>query len=125
MSAARDHCAQAHMVEAPAAQPLPQPQPEPQLQPQLQPQPQPQPQPHADAHADAHAVAQARVVAQHAKTKQAQAEYRRLQLHFAQLQQHGRVKGPPRQCPSSAVAPPQGTPVGSGQLPGREVGRPV
>ena len=43
----------------------------------------PQPQPQTDA--------QARAVAQHAKAKQAQLEYRRLQYHFAQLQQHGRV----------------------------------
>ena len=43
----------------------------------------PQPQPQTDA--------KARAVAQHAKAKQAQEEYRRLQYHFAQLQQHGRV----------------------------------
>ena len=43
----------------------------------------PQPQPLTDA--------QARAVAQHAKAKQAQDEYRRLQYHFAQLQQRGRV----------------------------------
>ena len=72
---------QACNAEAAAAQPLPQPQ---QQQPQ---QSQPQPQPQSDA--------QARVTAQHAKAKQAQAEYERLQHHFAQLQQHGKVKGPP------------------------------
>ena len=94
---------QACKAEAAAAQPLSQPQPQP--QPQLQPQPQSQ------------ADAQARATAQHAKAKEAQAEYHRLQHHFAQLQQHGRVKGPPWQCQSSApVAPPQGTPAGSGQL---------
>ena len=70
----------------------------------------------AHAQAQAQADAQARAAAQHAKAKQAQAEYHRLQHHFAQLQQHGRVKGPPWQCPSLAVAPPQVTPVGSGQL---------
>ena len=43
----------------------------------------PQPQPQTDA--------RARAAAQHAKAKQAQLEYRRLQYHFAQLQQHGRV----------------------------------
>ena len=59
----------------------------------------------AQAQAQAQARARARAVAQHAKAKQAQAEYQRLQHHFAQLQQHGRVIGPP-QCLSSAVAPP-------------------
>ena len=101
---------QACKAEAAEAQPLPQSQPLPQLlpQPQSLPQPQPQPQPLSDAHA--------RVAAQHAKAKEAQAEYERLQHHFAQLQQHDRVKGPPWQCQSSAIAPPQGTPIGSKQL---------
>jgi hypothetical protein len=44
----------------------------------------------AQAQAEAQAEAQARVAAQHAKVKQALAEYRHLQL-----QQHGRVKAPP------------------------------
>ena len=69
---------QACNAEAAVAQPLPQPQPQPQPQ---------QSQPQSDA--------QARATAQHAKAKQAQAEYERLQHHFAQLQQHGKVKGPP------------------------------
>jgi hypothetical protein len=66
------------------ARPLPQPQP----QPRLQSQPQSQPQPEADA--------RARADAQHAKAKHAQTEFRRLQHHFAKLQQHGRVKSPGR-----------------------------
>ena len=74
---------QACKAEAAVAQLLPQSQP----LPQSLPQPQPQPQPLSDAHA--------RVAAQHAKAKHAQAEYERLQRHFAQLQQQGRVKGPP------------------------------
>ena len=84
---------QACKAEAAAAQPLPQPQP----QPLSQPQPKSQLQQQADA--------QARAAAQHAKAKQAQAEYRRLQHHFVQLQQHGRIKGPPWQCPGSVPAP--------------------
>ena len=47
--------------------------------------------------------------AQHAKAKQAQAEYERLQHHFAQIQQRNRLKGPTWQCLSLAVAAPQGT----------------
>ena len=74
---------QACNAEAAVVQLLPQSQP----LPQLLPQPQPQPQPLSDAHA--------RVAAQHAKAKQAQAEYERLQRHFAQIQQQGRVKVPP------------------------------
>ena len=66
-----------------------------QAQSQAQAQPQPQAQSQADAQAQAQADAQARAAAQHAKAKQAQEEYQRLQHHFAQLQQHGRVKGPP------------------------------
>ena len=77
---------QACKAEAAVAQLLPQSQPLPQSLPQSLPQPQ-QPQPLSDAHA--------RVAAQHAKAKQAQAEYERLQRHFAQLQQQGRVKVPP------------------------------
>ena len=73
---------QACKAEAAVAQLLPQSQPLPQSLPQPQ-----QPQPLSDAHA--------RVAAQHAKAKQAQAEYERLQRHFAQLQQQGRVKVPP------------------------------
>ena len=84
---------QACKAEAAAAQPLPQPQP----QPLSQPQPKSQLQQQADA--------QARAAAQHAKAKQAQAEYRRLQHHFVQQQQHGRIKGPPWQCPGSVPAP--------------------
>ena len=94
---------QACKVGAAAAQPLPQPQPPPQPQPLTQPHPQPKPL----------SDAQARVAAQHAKAKQAQAEYERLQHYFAQLQQNGKVKGPPWQFP--AVAPPQGITDGSGQ----------
>ena len=75
---------QARKAEARAALPLPQPQP----QPRLQSQPQSQPQPEADA--------RARADAQHAKAKHAQTEFRRLQHHFAKLQQHGRVKSPGR-----------------------------
>ena len=75
---------QARKAEAPAALPLPQPQP----QPRLQSQPQSQPQPEADA--------RARADAQHAKAKHAQTEFRRLQHHFTQLQQHDRVKSPGR-----------------------------
>ena len=80
---------QACKAEAAVAQLLPQSQPLPQSLTQSLPQPQsqPQPQPLSDAHA--------RVAAQHAKAKQAQAEYERLQRHFAQLQQQGRVKVPP------------------------------
>ena len=58
-------------------------------------QAQAQAQSQADVQAQAQADAQARAAAQHAKAKQAQEEYQRLQHHFAQLQQHGRVKGPP------------------------------
>jgi hypothetical protein len=83
------------------ARPLPQPQP----QPRLQSQPQSQPQPEADA--------RARADAQHAKAKHAQTEFRRLQHHFAQLQQHDRVKDPGR---ARLLPPRQGTPVGPGQL---------
>ena len=86
-------------METAAAQPLPQPQ----LQPQSQIQSQPQPQ----------ADAQTRAAAQHAKAKQAQAEYRRLQYHFAKLERHGRIKGPPWQCPGSVV-PPQRAPSALG-----------
>ena len=105
---------QACKAEAAAAQPLPQPQP----QPLSQPQPKSQLQQQADA--------QARAAAQHAKAKQAQAEYRRLQHHFAQLEQLGRIKGPPWQCPGSAFAPSQRTIISPGQLdtPGGH-GRPV
>ena len=80
---------QACNAEAAVVQLLPQSQPLPQLlsQPQSLPQPQPQPQPLSDAHA--------RVAAQHAKAKQAQAEYERLQRHFAQIQQQGSVNVPP------------------------------
>ena len=49
------------------------------------------------------AEARARVDAQHAKAKQAQDEYRRLQLDFAQLQQHCRSKDVAR----ARLLPPQ------------------
>ena len=71
---------QARKAEVAVAQPLAQSQPQPLSQPQLQ---------------SPQAEAQARVAAQHAKAKQAQDEYERLQRHFAQIQQQGRVKVPP------------------------------
>ena len=52
------------------------------------PQPQSLPEPQSQSLAEA----RARVDAQHARAKQAQDEYRRLQLDFAQLQQHCRSK---------------------------------
>ena len=77
---------QACKTKAAAARPLLQPQPQPQPQPQAQPQPQPQPQLQTDA--------QAKAVAQHAKAQRAQAEFRRLQAHFAQLQHPSMAKCP-------------------------------
>ena len=56
------------------------------------PQPQSLPEPQSESLAEA----RARVDAQHAKAKQAQDEYRRLQNDFAQLQQRRRSKGPAR-----------------------------
>ena len=52
------------------------------------PQPQSLPEPQSQSLAEA----RARMDAQHARAKQAQDEYRRLQLDFAQLQQHRRSK---------------------------------
>jgi hypothetical protein len=92
---------QARKAEAPTARPLPQPQP----QPRLQSQPQSHSQPEADA--------RARADAQHAKAKHAQTEFRRLQHHFSQLQQHGRVKIPGR---ARLLPPPQGTSLAQGNL---------
>ena len=95
---------QARTAEAPVTRLLPQPpQPHSQAQPHPQPHAQPQSQPQADA--------RARVAAQHAKAKQAQAEFRRLQHRSAQLQQHDRVKGPGRTRLLRLH-----TPVGSGQF---------
>ena len=56
----------------------------------LDPQPQSLPEPQSQSQSPAEAWA--RVDALHAKTKQAQDEYRRLQLDFAQQQQHCRSK---------------------------------
>ena len=57
----------------------------------LDPQPQSLPEPQSQSQSLA-PEAWARVDALHAKTKQAQDEYRRLQLDFAQQQQHCRSK---------------------------------
>ena len=90
-----------------------------QTQHQLQPEPQLQPQPQSQA--DAHANARVREAAQHAKATHAQAEYQRLQLHFAQLQQHDIVK-----CPARArlLRLSRAFPSASGNLalPGSELG---
>ena len=62
---------------------------------QPQPKPQPQPQPQRQLQSQPQIDAQAKAVAQHAKAQRAQAEFRRLQVHFAQLQHPSMAKCPP------------------------------